>query len=72
MVPRVTVDDTLCVSSGGCVADAPAAFVFDEDEIAHATAEAPSMAGGELVRIARNCPLGAIEVSDGVDIAGSA
>ena len=31
---RIEIDQSLCLSSGKCVADAPHVFAFDDDEIA--------------------------------------
>ncbi len=64
---RAAVDSDLCMSSGKCVADAPSAFAFDEDEIAHAVDEARGVDRDELLRVARGCPAGAIRVYDGSD-----
>lgn len=65
MAYRVGVDAEVCISSGKCVADAPQVFGFDADEIAQVVADAPPLADAVLVRIARNCPSGAIQVFDG-------
>ena len=59
---EVTVDAELCISSGKCVADEPAAFAFDDNEIALATAESSDLPRLRLLSLARNCPSGAIKV----------
>lgn len=65
MAFEVTVDKDVCISSGKCVADAPRAFKFDEEEIAEVTGEQHLVADAELLEIARNCPSGAIQLFDG-------
>lgn len=67
MAVRAEVDEDTCISSGKCVADAPGAFEFDDDEIAHATPLAAGLDRDRLVRIARTCPSGAISLFDGDD-----
>ncbi len=64
----VSVDKDVCISSGRCVADLPAAFRFDDEEIAEAVDPRPDVAAEWLLDVARNCPSGAITVSgsDGV------
>lgn len=59
-----TVDKGVCISSGKCVADAPEAFVFDDDEIAEAVDGHPGLSDDALVELARACPSGAIRVVD--------
>ena len=61
----VSVDKEICMSSGRCVADAPGAFRFDDDELAEAvTPFPPGLSDHELVAIGRQCPSGAITVYD--------
>ena len=60
----VSVDKDVCISSGMCVADAPSAFRFDDDELAEPVAPSPDLADERLLEIARNCPSGAIAVAD--------
>lgn len=67
MAVRAEVDEDTCISSGRCVADAPGAFEFDDDEIAHATSLATSLDRDRLVTIGRACPSGAIRILDGDD-----
>lgn len=67
MTLRVEVDEDVCISAGKCVADAPGAFAFDDDEIAHATAAAAALGRDRLVQVARTCPSGAIRLFDGAD-----
>lgn len=62
---RAEVDESACISSGKCVADAPGAFRFDEDEISVAIDGAAALDDPRLLAIARNCPAGAIRVFDG-------
>ncbi len=61
---RASVDKAACLSSGRCVADAPAAFVFDDDELAEAVPGHPGLSDAALVEQARACPSGAIVVHD--------
>jgi ferredoxin len=60
----VSIDKDVCISSGKCVADAPTAFRFDEDELAEPVSEHPPLADATLLEVARNCPSGAITVHD--------
>jgi ferredoxin len=59
---RAEVDEDLCISSGKCVAEAPASFAFDDDEIAHAVDGAATLDRTRLITVARTCPSGAISV----------
>lgn len=70
MTHRAHVDRDTCISSGTCVADAPDAFAFDDDEIAGAVPGHPGLSDAALVELARRCPSGAIHVhdADGVEI----
>lgn len=60
----VSIDKDVCISSGKCVADAPTAFRFDDDELAEPISEHPPLSDVALLDIARNCPSGAITVHD--------
>ncbi len=60
----VSVDKDVCISSGRCVADAPAAFRFDDDELAEPVAPSPPCDDATLLAVARACPSGAITVVD--------
>ena len=65
----MTLDSDECMSSGKCVASAPAFFVFDDDEIATIDPAGTQPDDDALLRIARACPSGAIKLSrDGVEI----
>ena len=64
MAYRVSVDKDVCISSGKCVADAPSAFTFDDDEVAQPTPGATALPASKLLDIARNCPSGAIQLVD--------
>jgi len=64
MAYRISVDHDACMSSGKCVADAPELFRFDDDEIAEPVAGAPAPSDGRIVDLARNCPSGALVVTD--------
>ena len=59
---EINVDD--CMSSGKCVADYPAAFDFDDEELATLT-DAGTLSDEDMVRVARNCPSRALLVFDG-------
>lgn len=66
---EVVLDSDECVSAGKCVASAPGFFVFDSDEIGTVDPSGPRPTDEALVRIARQCPSGAIRLRlDGVDI----
>lgn len=71
MTYTATVDKDVCISSGRCVADAPGAFDFDDDELAEAVPGHSGLADTVLVELARVCPSGAIRVRDeqGVEVA---
>lgn len=58
------VDKDVCISSGVCVADAPAAFRFDDDELAEPTHAVPALPDDVLLAVARGCPSGAISLTD--------
>ncbi len=60
----VTIDRDSCISSGNCVADSPGAFDFDDDDIAAVKAGAGELPDDRLLRVARNCPAGAIVLRD--------
>ncbi|MFC4945049.1 ferredoxin [Pseudonocardia sp. GCM10023141] len=64
MTYTATVDKDVCISSGRCVADAPEAFDFDDDELAEAVPGHPGLSDAALVELARVCPSGAIRVHD--------
>jgi ferredoxin len=58
------VDKDVCISSGRCVADAPTAFRFDDEELAEPTPAFPPLPDDELLAVARACPSGAVSLSD--------
>jgi ferredoxin len=61
----VSIDRDACISSGNCVADSPGAFDFDDDDIAMVKEDGVKELGDDrLLRVARNCPAGAIIVRD--------
>jgi ferredoxin len=60
----VTIDRDSCISSGNCVADSPGAFDFDDEDIAVVKAGAGELPDDRLLRVARNCPAGAIVLRD--------
>jgi len=61
----VSIDREACISSGNCVADSPDAFDFDDEDIAMVKEDGvKQLLDDRLVRVARNCPAGAIIVCD--------
>lgn len=69
MAYEVALDQDECVSAGKCVLAAPGFFVFDDDEIAMVDTAASPPDDATLLRIARQCPSGAIKlVLDGEPI----
>jgi ferredoxin len=56
----VSIDRDVCISSGNCVADSPNAFDFDDGDIAVVKDGAGELPDDRLLRVARNCPSGAI------------
>ena len=71
----VSIDRDACISSGNCVADSPGAFDFDDDDIAVVKDGVAELPDDRLLRVARNCPAGAIILRDAdgneVDLFGS-
>jgi len=66
---EVLIDRDECVSAGRCVSSAPGFFVFDGDELSTIDPSGPRPSDEALVRIARQCPSGAIRLRrDGVDV----
>jgi ferredoxin len=61
---RVEVIKDDCISSGRCVGAEPAAFAFDDDELAEPLPEAGALDRARLIQVARNCPGQAIVVHD--------
>jgi ferredoxin len=60
----VSIDREACISSGNCVADSPDAFDFDDDDIAMVKDGVSELLNERLLRVARNCPAGAIILRD--------
>jgi ferredoxin len=60
----VSIDRDACISSGNCVADSPDAFDFDDDDIAMVKDGVARLLDERLLRVARNCPAGAIVLRD--------
>jgi ferredoxin len=58
----VRIDQEKCVSAGRCVADEPAAFAFDDHELAIVQPGVSDLSQERLIVIARRCPGLAIEV----------
>lgn len=61
---RVKIDQDECMSVGRCVADFPAGFGFDDDELATVLTTVGELNDRQLLRAARNCPSRAITVFD--------
>jgi ferredoxin len=60
---RVSVDQRLCISSGGCVGVAPAHFALDGEQRSHPVSEV--IDADEAVRdAAASCPVEAISLAD--------
>lgn len=69
MAYEVTIDQDECVSAGKCVMAAPDFFVFDDDEIGSIDPAGEPPDAATLLRIARQCPSGAIKLRhDGEDV----
>jgi ferredoxin len=65
MGDRITVDETRCVGSGDCALVAPSAFEVDEDEgLARVLPGAATTDRAQLERAARDCPTGAIALTE--------
>jgi ferredoxin len=60
----LSIDRTLCVGFGHCVAKAPEAFALDDDGIAVFT-DPEAVGQARLVEAAEACPVDAILVLDG-------
>ena len=60
----VSIDREACISSGNCVADSPDAFDFDDEDIAMVKDGVKDLLDERLIRVARNCPAGAIILRD--------
>jgi len=61
---RIEIDQSLCLSSGKCVGDAPDVFAFDDDEIAYVVTDEHGLDDRTVLRIARSCPGQAVIVRD--------
>ncbi len=61
---KILIDRDECLSSGKCVADAPEAFAFDDEELVVALPGMDDLADDAAVKIVRNCPSGALRVAD--------
>lgn len=60
---QVRIDRDECISAGRCVLAAPSFFEFDDDEIASVDPDAEHPDDATLLKIARQCPSGAIKLS---------
>ena len=60
----VKIDKQSCLSSGRCVAVAPAAFGLDDDQLAEVLGDAASLPDERLLAIAKACPSYAILLYD--------
>ena len=61
---KILIDRDECLSSGKCVADAPQAFGFDDEELVVALGGVDDLADDLAVKIVRNCPSGALRLAD--------
>ena len=61
---RIEIDQSLCLSSGKCVGDAPHVFAFDDDELATVVTADHDLDDRTVMRIARSCPGQAVIVRD--------
>jgi len=64
---EVRLDTAECMSSGVCVANEPGAFAFNSDELAVVLPGSAALEDAALLKIARRCPSGAIQLYDGGD-----
>jgi ferredoxin len=60
----LSIDRTLCVGFGDCIAEAPEAFALDDDGIAVFT-DPEAVGRDRLMEAAEACPVDAIIVLDG-------
>jgi ferredoxin len=58
------VDRQLCIGAGACVAEAPEAFGFDEENIAEVLPGVAELEDEKLLEVARACPATAILLYD--------
>jgi ferredoxin len=66
---EVWIDTDECVSAAKCAASAPEFFTLDDDGLGAVIPGATAPDDAVLLRIARNCPSGAIRLRrDGVDV----
>ena len=61
---KILIDRDECLSSGKCVADAPEAFGFDDEELVVALGGLDDLSDDLAVKIVRNCPSGALRIAD--------
>jgi ferredoxin len=61
---EVAIDQEACLSSGRCVASLGELFAFDGQELATLRPAGPRPDDTTLLRIARQCPSGAIRLTD--------
>lgn len=67
----VRIDRDACISSGTCVNDSPESFGLDDEDIAEPLPGLENLSDDRLLRLARNCPVGAIllyEQQDGHEV----
>ena len=65
MTTTVSIDPDLCIGSGECVRRVPIAFVLDEDAgVSVPLPSADQAPVADLLAAARNCPTGAITVTE--------
>jgi ferredoxin len=64
-MPKIHIDEDLCVGTGDCVRNAPAAFALDDGaDVVELLPQAEEQALEVLRKAAYDCPTGAITVDE--------